>query len=298
MLNLNIPSIISKINSSFLEEKEIELFVKRDDLIHNIISGNKWRKLKYNFQEASDRGFSTILSFGGAYSNHLHALSYAAKIMGFSSIGVVRGNESRTLNSTLSYCRKNNMKLFFLDRLNYQKNKYNNQLLMDIQKTYGDFYVIPEGGNNDFGVMGCQEIVKEISFDFDFFCCAVGTGCTSSGIIRSLNNKSHFLGFAPFPKVIEQKKSILKYCPSVLYNNWSVLPDKNFGGYGKINNNLIKFIRQFNLENHIKLDVIYMGKLFYNLYELIQNNFFDKKTRIIVLHSGGLQGVNGFNLTA
>jgi len=101
------------INSSFLEEKEIELFIKRDDLIHSIISGNKWRKLKYNFQEASYRGFNTILSFGGAYSNHLHALSYAAKMMGFNSIGVVRGDEARTLNSTLSYCRKNNMNFFF-----------------------------------------------------------------------------------------------------------------------------------------------------------------------------------------
>jgi len=111
-LNLNIPSTINKINSFFLEEKEIELFIKRDDLIHSVISGNKWRKLKYNFQAAANGRFTTILSFGGAYSNHLHALSYASKILGFNSIGVVRGDEKKSLNSTLSYCRKNQMELF------------------------------------------------------------------------------------------------------------------------------------------------------------------------------------------
>ena len=107
-MKLNIPSSTTKITSNFLEKKSIELFIKRDDQIHEVVSGNKWRKLKYNFQEASNRGFSTILSFGGAYSNHLHALSYAAKMMGFRSIGVVRGNKARTLNSTLSYCIENN----------------------------------------------------------------------------------------------------------------------------------------------------------------------------------------------
>ena len=294
-MKLNIPSTISKINSSFLEEKEVEIFIKRDDLIHSVISGNKWRKLNYNLQAASDNGRNTVLSFGGAYSNHLHALSYASKMMGFNSIGVIRGDKKKKLTSTLAYCHSNNMKLFFLDRLNYRNNKYNNQLLRDIKNIYGDFYIIPEGGNNQLGVIGCQEIIKEVSLDFDYFCCAVGTGCTSSGIIRSLHNKSQFIGFAPFTKIIEQKKNILKYCPSDLYNNWTIIPDKHFGGYSKINSNLIKFICQFNNDHNIQLDLIYMGKLFYNLYELIQKDFFEKKTRIIVLHSGGLQGNDGFN---
>ena len=296
-MNLSIPSTITKINSHLLHEKEIELFIKRDDLIHEIISGNKWRKLKYNFKEASHKGLNTILSFGGAYSNHLHALSYACNKMGFDSVGVVRGDEPNILNSTLSDCKKNKMKLIFLDRLTYRKQKYHNQLLNDFRKKNGDFYIIPEGGNNIFGVRGCQEIVEEISFDFDYFCCSVGTGCTSSGIIKSLNNKCQFIGFAPFPKITEQKNNILKYCAPASYNNWKILPDKYFGGYSKINSNLIKFIGQFKFAHDIQLDFIYMGKLFFNLFDLIQKDYFKKKSRIVVLHSGGLQGINGFNLS-
>ena len=120
ILNLNIPTKITKIKSNFLDQKKVELFLKRDDLIHAIISGNKWRKLKYNLQAAKSKGYNTILSYGGPYSNHLHALSYACRQMGFNSIGIVRGVKDQEKNSTLSFCKENNMRLYYLDRSSYR----------------------------------------------------------------------------------------------------------------------------------------------------------------------------------
>ena len=295
MFNLNIPSSISKIKNDFLQKKSIKLFIKRDDLIHDVISGNKWRKLKYNFREANLRGCDNILSFGGAHSNHLHALSYACNKMNFKSIGVVRGKQNSHLNSTLSFCKKNNMSLHYVSRSDYQNHKYSDEMMKRLKKIFGDYYVIPEGGCNLLGVKGCEEILEEIDLDFDVLCCAVGTGCTASGLINSMNPHQYLIGFCPFKKVFEQKHNILKYSDVKLSSNWELISDSDFGGFGKINVNLTNFIREFYLEFNIKLDLVYMGKLFYYLFTLIRNDFFKKDTRILVLHSGGLQGLTGFN---
>jgi len=295
-MNLKIPSITTKINSNFLHKKKVDIFIKRDDLIHKIISGNKWRKLKYNFQKAKEEGHNTVLSFGGVYSNHLHALSYAANQHKLCSIGVVRGDESKN-TSTLDFCINQNMKLEFLNRNSYRIDKYSKTTTDDLVKKFGSFYMIPEGGNNLLGVRGCEEIIAEISHSFDYLCCAVGTGCTAAGLIRSMHNEQYFMGFCPFKKVDEQRNNILHYCPSQLYKNWELIPDNHFGGFAKVNSNLLKFVRQFNLEYNIQLDLVYMGKLFYSLFNLIENNFFPKKTQILVLHTGGNQGLEGFNFS-
>ncbi|MAQ70277.1 MAG: 1-aminocyclopropane-1-carboxylate deaminase [Flavobacteriales bacterium] len=295
MLNLNIPTSITKINSDFLQKKSIKVFIKRDDLIHDVISGNKWRKLKYNLIEANLRGHDNILSFGGAYSNHLHALSYACNKMSLKSIGVIRGEKKTNLNSTLSFCQNNNMSLYYVSRSDYRDHKYSKDLMQDLQNTFGDYYIIPEGGCNLLGAKGCSEILEEIDFDFDFVCCAVGTGCTASGLINSMKPHQYLLGFCPFKKVFEQKQNILQFSNLKPSSNWKLIPDTDFGGFGKINVNLSNFIREFNLEYNVKLDLVYMGKLFYYLFHLIKNDFFNKHTRILVLHSGGLQGLSGFN---
>jgi len=296
ILNLNIPTEITKIKSNLLHQKQVEIFLKRDDLIHEIISGNKWRKLKYNFQQAKSQGHNTILSYGGPYSNHLHALSYACNKIGFDSIGIVRNGESYKDNSTLSFCKENNMKLYYLDRSNYRFNKYSQEILNDVKKKFSKFYIIPEGGNNFLGVKGCEEILCESNLNYDYVCAPVGTGCTASGLIRSMNNCHKFIGFSPFKKNIEQQKNIMHFCDFKLYNNWSLISDNHFGGFGKIDDNLINFVRQFKLNHSIELDLVYMGKLFYSLFYLITQDFFLKKTKILVLHTGGLQGVQGFNL--
>tara|TARA_Y100000994_G_C15703961_1_gene446543 strand:+ start:3130 stop:4020 length:891 start_codon:yes stop_codon:yes gene_type:complete len=295
-LNLNIPSIITKINCNLFVKKEVKVFIKRDDLIHNIISGNKWRKLKFNFQLAKKEGYNQILSFGGEYSNHLHALSYAANQLGFKSVGVIRGDKKK-LNPTLSFCKSQNMNFHYLDRSIYRSFKYSKKTLFDLQKLFGKFYIIPEGGNNHLGVKGCQEIVTELDCDFDYICSPVGTGCTASGIISSINSNQQFIGFCAFNKTFEQHNSIVNYCNSELYSNWHLIADNHFGGFAKINSNLIKFVSQFYMDYKIKLDLIYMGKLFYSLFNLIEKGYFPSNSKIIVLHTGGLQGLEGFNFS-
>jgi len=294
-LNLYIPTHLTKIESNFLQKKQVEIFIKRDDMIHKVISGNKWRKLKYNFKEAKLKGHNTILSYGGAYSNHLHALSYACDKMGFNSIGVVRGNQEQAQNNTLSFCKKHNMQLHYLDRTNYRLHKYSIKTLDFLQKKYSSFYMIPEGGNNFLGVKGCEEILSENDFAYDYVCAPVGTGCTASGLIKSMQCHQRFIGFVPFKKSVEQKNNIIKFCASKPNQKWSLIPDINFGGFGKIDNNLIKFVQQFKIDYDIELDLIYMGKLFYSLFNLIKKNFFLNRTKILVLHTGGLQGLRGFN---
>jgi len=290
-LNLNSHTITTKINSNLFDKKELEIFIKRDELIHDVVSGNKWRKLKYNFQQAKEEGHNTLLSFGGQYSNHLHALSYAAKQYGFHSIGIVRGEENIT--STLSFCTKNDMKLHYLNRSSYRLEKYSKKQISSWIKKFGPFYMIPEGGNNELGVKGCEEIISDLNYDY--ICSPVGTGCTAAGLIRSLTKKHKFIGFCPFKKTHEQRNNILKFCISHSCKNWDLIADNHFNGFGQINVNLIKFVRQFYLEHNIKLDLIYMGKLFYSLFQLIEKDFFPKKTKILIVHTGGIQGLKGFN---
>ena len=294
MLKLNIPSPITKLHSDFLSQKSIEVYVKRDDLIHDVISGNKWRKLKYHFIEAQKKKIQTILSFGGQYSNHLHALSYLSNISGFNSIGILRGNKNMQLNSTLSFCKSNNMLFHYINRYQYRFQKYSPEYLQQYKDLFGDYFLIPEGGNNILGVKGCLEILQEVDVDFDYVCCSVGTGCTASGIIQSLNKKQFLIGFCPFQKVFEQKKNIERLCNNN-YVNWKLVPDLSFKGFGKIDTNLTEFVQKFYINYNIKLDLIYMGKLFYYLFNYIRKDFFKKKTKILVLHSGGLQGLKGFN---
>ncbi|MBJ05235.1 MAG: 1-aminocyclopropane-1-carboxylate deaminase [Flavobacteriales bacterium] len=291
-MNLNIPSPITKLNSIFLKKKSVEIYVKRDDLIHEIISGNKSRKLKYNFMDAQTKDYTNILSYGGPYSNHLHALSYMSKKLNLKSIGVVRGQKYDKLNPTLSFCQINNMSFYYLNREDYRHKKYDPLNLQLFRKKYGEFYLIPEGGNNLLGLNGCSEILSEVDVNFDFFCCAVGTSCTASGIIRALKKNQFLIGFCPFLKILEQENNIKKWTKS---DNWKLVPDLFFKGFGQIDQELTLFVKKFYWNYNIKLDLIYMGKLFYHLFNYIQRDFFKKNTKILVLHSGGLQGLHGFN---
>jgi len=293
-LNLKIPSPLTKINSHFLKNKGVELYIKRDDLIHEIISGNKWRKLKYNFLHAKKSKIKNIVSYGGKYSNHLHALSYMSKQFKIQSIGVVRGEREKNLNHTLSFCTENDMKLIFIDRSSYRTKKYDKKFLEKIKTKLGDFYLLPEGGNNKLGVKGCKEIISEIDIEFDYFCSSVGTGCTASGVIQKLPSNKKFIGFTPFKKNHEQI-SVIQNHYSNKKKNWYIFTDTEFGGFGKFNRELLEFINEFYLEHKIKLDHIYNGKQLFYLFILIKKNFFPKKTRIIALHTGGIQGLESLN---
>ncbi len=295
MLNLQLPSPIQEIKDSLLEEKKVRLFIKREDLIHPIVSGNKWRKLKYNLSKAKEEGKSTILSFGGAYSNHIHALALAAKGMELKSIGIIRGEETLPLNETLSYARSCGMDLHFISREEY-KRKTEKDFIYKLHKKFGDFYLIPEGGYNLEGSKGCEEIIKEIDILFDLVCCPCGTGTTLSGIIASLPEGKKAIGFPVLKGGDFLYKEINNLLPKngvAQNNNWHLETGYHFGGYAKWNKELLDFTDEFEKKYGIPLDQVYTGKMMYGVFDLIEKDTFAFGTAIVAVHTGGLQGVRG-----
>jgi len=272
----------------------IELYIKREDFLHPIISGNKFRKLKYNLEEAKKFGFKKILTFGGAFSNHIVAVAGAGKEFGFETIGVIRGEElidKIQQNPSLAFAQQNGMQFHFVDRTTY-RNKSDNKFIESLRDLYGDFYLIPEGGTNELAIKGCEEIltVKDKS-TFDFVCCAMGTGGTISGIINSSNASQEIIGF-----------SSLKgdFLSDVIRNfvqkeNWNINCEYHFGGYGKVSDELIRFLNTFYQQTNIPLDPIYTGKMMFGILDLIQKDYFPANSKILAIHTGGLQGISGMN---
>ena len=271
----------------------VELFLKREDTSHSIVSGNKYRKLKYNLIEAQNQGQNTILTFGGAFSNHIAAVAFAGKEFGVNTIGVIRGEELISKideNATLKFAKSCGMKFKFVTRELF-RNKTTEEFILKLKKEFEDFYLIPEGGTNDLAVKGCKEILKEDDNVFDFICCSVGTGGTISGLINASAEHQKILGF-PALKGHFLQKDISKF---VMKSNWKLINEYHFGGYAKINNELVEFINRFKLKHNIQLDPIYTGKMMFGILNLIENNFFPKKAKILAIHTGGLQGINGMN---
>ena len=276
-----------------LKEYNVELYIKREDKIHPSISGNKYRKLKYNLQEAQKFGHDTLLTFGGAYSNHIAAVASAGKEFGFKTIGIIRGEELEDKiveNPTLQFAKSKGMKFKFISRNAYRE-KESEVFLNNLKKEFEDFYLVPEGGTNKLAVKGCEEILNEADTTFDYICCAVGTGGTISGIINASKAHQEVLGF-PALKGDFLSTNISKF---VSKDNWELITDYHFGGYAKVNSELIDFINQFKKEHNIPLDPVYTGKLMFGVIKMIEENYFKQKTKILVIHTGGLQGISGMN---
>ena len=272
----------------------ISLYIKREDLIHPFVSGNKFRKLKYNLLEAKTQNKDTLLTFGGAFSNHIAAVAYAGKDKGFKTIGIIRGDELRdkiSENPTLQFAENCGMQFEFVSREEYRL-KGENHFLEKLKMKFGDFYLIPEGGTNELAIKGCEEILTENDADFDFICCAIGTGGTISGIINSVLDHQKVLGF-PSLKGDFLKDEIRNF---VQNHNWELITDYHFGGYGKVNEELIAFINQFYAETKIPLDPIYTGKMVFGVIDLISKNYFPANSKILLIHTGGIQGIQGMNI--
>jgi 1-aminocyclopropane-1-carboxylate deaminase len=271
----------------------MKLYIKREDQLHPYVSGNKFRKLKYNLLEAKKQGYNTLLTFGGAFSNHISAVSYAAKEFGFQSIGVIRGEELHdkiSENATLSFAQANGMQFEFVSREAYRQ-KDSETLIEKLHQNYGNFYLVPEGGTNELAVKGCEEILTEEDDFFDYICCAVGTGGTISGIINSSKTHQKVLGF-PALKGDFLESEIKKFTQK---ENWELITDYHFGGYAKINEELIAFINKFRDKTHIPLDPVYTAKMCYGVFDLIRKGYFEKEANILLIHTGGLQGIAGMN---
>jgi 1-aminocyclopropane-1-carboxylate deaminase len=272
----------------------ISLEIKREDLLHPFISGNKFRKLKYNLLQAKAENKETVLTFGGAYSNHIAAVAYAGKEQGFKTIGVIRGDElgdKIAKNPTLQFAQECGMQFEFVTREAYRL-KIEPDFIANLQQKFGSFYLVPEGGTNEYAIKGCEEILTEEDTAFDFICCAVGTGGTISGIINSALPHQKVLGF-PALKGDFLKDEIRKFAAN---ENWELVTDYHFGGYGKVNEELIQFINQFYKQTQVPLDPIYTGKMVFGVIDLIQKNYFPDNAKILLIHTGGLQGIQGMNV--
>ncbi len=277
-----------------LSNASVKLFIKREDLIHPFVSGNKFRKLKYNLIEARNQNHKTLLTFGGAYSNHIAAVAFAGKENGFKTIGVVRGDElgsKISQNPTLKFCQDNGMEFVFVSREHYRL-KNTEDFISCLKNDFGNFYLIPEGGTNDLAIRGCEEILTMEDKKYNYICCALGTGGTIAGIINSSSSQQQVLGF-PSLKGDFIKEDIRKLAKN---ENWELISEYHFGGYGKVSSELIEFINDFYKKYFIPLDPIYTGKMVFGIIDLISKNYFPQNSKILLIHTGGIQGIKGMNL--
>lgn len=272
----------------------IELYIKREDLLHPLISGNKFRKLKYNIKEAVLKNCNTLITFGGAFSNHIVAVAAAGKENGLKTIGIIRGDElfdQTNTNPSLSLAKQLGMEFEFVSRTEY-RNKEDVTFVDDLKKRHGNnIYIIPEGGTNGLAIKGCGEILSDEDVVFDYICVPVGTGGTVSGIINSANPNQKIIGFSSL------KGDFLSdvICNFVSKTNWKLNTDYHFGGYGKVTDELIVFLNSFYENTKIPLDPIYTGKMMFGVLDLIEKGFFPENSKILAIHTGGLQGIKGMN---
>lgn len=282
----------TKIDLPLLSAKGIQLAFKREELLFPGISGNKYRKLKYNIQAAKAAKQHTLLTFGGAFSNHIAAVAYAGAVHGFKTIGVIRGEElaSLPLNPTLEKAKSHGMSFHFVTREAYRE-KHRPQFVAKLQETFGHFYLIPEGGTNALAVKGCTEILHELDTKFTHISVAVGTGGTLSGLAEAAFDHQEILGFPALKGAFLQKD----ICNFTQQNNWSLFESYHFGGYAKVTPTLVNFANQFNMDTGIVLDPIYTAKMVFGVMNLIANDYFESGAHILMIHTGGLQAIEGMN---
>ncbi|WP_417942506.1 1-aminocyclopropane-1-carboxylate deaminase/D-cysteine desulfhydrase [Flagellimonas chongwuensis] len=288
---MNIPN--DHIDMPLLREKGIDLYLKREDTIHPYISGNKYRKLKYNLREAKKLGKHTLLTFGGAYSNHIAATAYAGHEQGLKTIGVIRGEELEGKwhdNPTLNLAHEHGMQFHFVSRSDYRL-KNEAAFLERLTDTFGDVYLLPEGGTNDLAVKGCSEILTEEDATFDYICSAAGTGGTVAGLINAAQSHQTVLGFP----VLKGDFLIEEIRTFVHNDRWKLVTEYHFGGYAKVDRPLIDFINLFKSKTGIPLDPIYTGKMLFGIFDLVKKGVFPPETQILAIHTGGLQGIKGMN---
>ena len=273
------------------------LYVKREDLADSYIGGNKWHKLKYNLAEARKQHKSTLLAFGGAWSNHIAATAAAGKRFGFNTIGVIRGEARDKLNPTLQFAVDCGMQLAYVDRATY-RNKTSTAFIEELHHRYGDFYLLPEGGSNQLALKGCAEIVTDIETTFDIITVACGTGATLAGIVTALHPDQLAIGFAVLKGADFLDRDVahmLADCGMPSSRNWHIEYDYHFGGYARTTAEFFAFIKNFRSDFGIELDAVYTGKMFYGLFDMIGKGVFDRGTCIVAVHTGGVQGNAGFS---
>ncbi len=282
--NISVSSDI--ITNTLTQSCSVQLQLLRLDALHPIISGNKWFKLKYNLAQARQQGHHTLLTFGGAFSNHLVATAAACKDAGLACIGIVRGEETLPLSPTLQDCRDMGMQLHWVDRTAY-RNKTDPAFLASLAQRFGAFYLVAEGGHNSAGISGAKEIMQLIPAATTHICCAVGTGTTMTGLIEASAPHQHIHGFAALKQGQYIADEIRSY---TAHTNWTLHTAHHFGGFGKFTPALITFTNAFYHSFNIPLDFVYTAKMMCGIFNMLEQRAFAAGSVITAIHSGGLQG--------
>lgn len=270
----------------------MSVYLKRDDLIHPQISGNKWRKLKYNLMLARRQGYDTLLTFGGAYSNHIHAVAAAGRVCGFQTVGVIRGQVVD--NPTLRAAQQSNMRLLFVDRETYRR-RHTPELLEKLKLRFGRVYVLPEGGSNLAALPGVTEVVTELNAQlshYDLLVCAAGTGATLAGLVCGLRGQRHVMGISVLRDgswLANDVRRWLNDSAAGAWDNWHIETDFHHGGYARATPPLQAFISQFTQVTGVPLDHVYTGKMLFALYALIEQGRIARDSTVVALHTGGVQ---------
>lgn len=288
-----IPS--TPLQHPLLDQLKVEMGVMRLDQVHPAVSGNKFFKLKYNLAEALKQNHKQVLTFGGAYSNHIYATAAAAKLEGLQSIGIIRGELLDSQNPTLRYAKEAGMILKSISRELY-RNKINPEFLDQLRQELGEFYLIPEGGTNALAIKGTSEILSSNQSDFSHLATPIGTGGTFAGLVNSLLPHQELLGISALKgeAIHEEMKQLLHVHRIQSQGSVSLMTQYHHGGYAKWSSELIEFIHWFWESFGILLDPIYTGKMAFAVWDLLQKKYFKPGSRVLLIHTGGLQGNLGF----
>jgi 1-aminocyclopropane-1-carboxylate deaminase len=281
---VQLPSPLVRLHDERVAAAGVRLLLKRDDLLHPDVPGNKWRKLKNNLAAAGKQGHRRLLTFGGAYSNHLRATAAAGRYFGFGTVGVVRGEEHRPLNESLAYAERQGMQLTYLDRATYRR-KTEPDVLAGLADRFGPCYVLPEGGSNGLAARGCAELPAEITEVFDVICCACGTGATLAGLAAGLRPGQRALGFAVLKgEFLEREVRRLQHeAFGAETRNWSLDGGFPFGGYAKRTAELDAFIADFRARHGVTLDWVYEAKMMYGLVQRIRTGTFAPGSTVVAV---------------
>ena len=290
------PSPLQAFHHPILEARNLTCFIKRDDLLQletqpgdQAFCGNKWRKLKYNLAAARELGYTTLLTFGGAFSNHIAATASAGKLFGFNTIGIIRGEEVLPLNPTLGFATDCGMELHFWSREQYRR-KDEPQVLAQLQEQFPQAYIIPEGGTNTLALRGCAELAEEIlaQEQVDYICLSCGTGGTLAGVIQGLAGRAFALGFSAL-KGNFHKAEVQQLLGATGFDKWDIATEYHFDGYAKTPPELLDFLVEMK-RYELTLEPIYTGKMMWGVLDRAKQGYFQPGSRICVVHTGGMQG--------
>ncbi|QNH61923.1 1-aminocyclopropane-1-carboxylate deaminase/D-cysteine desulfhydrase [Hymenobacter sediminicola] len=290
--------ILQPLHEPEAARRNIRLLLLRDDLAHPELPGNKWRKLKYNLTEARRLGHDTLLTFGGAFSNHIAAVAAVGRLTGLRTIGIIRGEETLPLNPTLARAVANGMTLRYLDRESY-RHKQEPEFLAELLRETGPAYVVPEGGSNALALPGCAELVSELAAEtnFNYLCVACGTGGTLAGLLTGLAPNQYAVGVAALKNggfLRTDVDALTQAASGRTFSTYDLRTEYHLGGYARFSPELLRFIQEFQARYGVLLDPVYTGKLLFGVLDLLRQDYFSAGSTVVAVHTGGLQGWAGF----